>query len=399
MKDINSNMKTLMEILESRELRAKKQIELLTRYPYTLISFTLNTPGPIKSSGLYTNIHKAGIQHLMKVLQDMDVNIVHMETIEKNTGREGFISVDLDPYQAKKIAAEIEDTHDLGRIFDIDVFDQLHNQLNRASIQLKPRKCLLCDEEALVCMKMKTHTYEELIEKVEEIGNSYFSPTSKEKKENFKSKISMSERVYQRIKSDILENKLKPGEKLVEENLANEFNVSRTPVREALKQLDQDGLITYYPRRGSVVSQISMKDAQELYEIREVLEGLAIRRICMEINSHNIKILETIITNMDKAIESNDYSTMEKLHRDWTEATLEMTNNELLKSYLLSVTKNLGRLRKISLYRPVQSIDAYKETKDIYNAIANNDPDESERLAKLHVKNARKRFEKNLLEL
>lgn len=399
MKDINSNMKTLMEILESRELRVKKQIELLTRYPYTLISFTLNTPGPIKSSGLYTNIHKAGIQHLMKVLQDMDVNIVHMETIEKNTGREGFISVDLDPYQAKKIAAEIEDTHDLGRIFDIDVFDQLHNQLNRASIQLKPRKCLLCDEEALVCMKMKTHTYEELIEKVDEIGNSYFSPTSKEKKENFKSKISMSERVYQRIKSDILENKLKPGEKLIEENLANEFNVSRTPVREALKQLDQDGLITYYPRRGSVVSQISMKDAQELYEIREVLEGLAIRRICMEINSHNIKILERIITNMDKAIESNDYSTMEKLHRDWTEATLEMTNNELLKSYLLSVTKNLGRLRKISLYRPVQSIDAYKETKDIYNAIANNDPDESERLAKLHVKNARKRFEKNLLEL
>jgi DNA-binding GntR family transcriptional regulator len=329
----------------------------------------------------------------------MDVNIVHMETIEKNTGREGFISVDLDPYQAKKIAAEIEDTHDLGRIFDIDVFDQLHNQLNREAIQLKPRKCLLCDKEALVCMKMKTHTYEELIEKVEQIGNSYFSPTSKEKKDNFKSKISMSERVYQRIKSDILENKLKPGEKLIEENLANEFNVSRTPVREALKQLDQDGLITYYPRRGSVVSQISMKDAQELYEIREVLEGLAIRRICLEVNSHNIKILENIITSMDKAIESNDYSSMEKLHRNWTEATLEMTNNELLKSYLLSVTKNLGRLRKISLYRPVQSIDAYKETKDIYNAIASNDPDESERLAKLHVRNARNRFEKNLLEL
>lgn len=399
MKDINTNMKTLMEILESRELRAKKQIELLTRYPYTLISFTLNTPGPIKSSGLYTNIHKAGIQHLMKVLQDMDVNIVHMETIEKNTGREGFISVDLDPYQTKKIAAEIEDTHDLGRIFDIDVFDQLHNQINRAAIQLKPRKCLLCDEEALICMKMKTHSYEELIQKVEEIGNSYFSLSSKDKKENFKSKISMSEKVYQRIKSDILENKLKPGEKLIEENLANEFNVSRTPVREALKQLDQDGLITYYPRRGSVVSQISMKDAQELYEIREVLEGLAIRRICMEIDSHNIKVLEEIITSMDKAIEINDYSSMERLHRSWTEATLEMTNNELLKSYLLSVTKNLGRLRKISLYRPVQSIDAYKETKDIYNAIAKNDPDESERLAKLHVRNARKRFEKNLLEL
>lgn len=179
MKNIDPNINTLMEILESRELRAEKQIELLKKYPYTLISFTLNIPGPIKCSELYTNIHKAGMEKLMNILQEMDVNVVHMETIDKNTGREGFISLDLDPYKTKKITSEIEDTHYMGRIFDIDVFDQLHNQINRTSIQLKSRKCLLCNEEAIFCMKMKTHTYKELIQKVEWIGNSYFSQISK----------------------------------------------------------------------------------------------------------------------------------------------------------------------------------------------------------------------------
>ena len=174
MKDNNSYKNNLTEILESRESRANKQKELLAMYPYTLISYTLNIPGSVKNSALYTNIHKAGIEHLMTVLKEMEVNIVHMETIHKNTGREGYISVDLDPLQTKKIVTDIESNHYLGRLFDFDVFDSMHNQINRAAIQLKPRKCLLCDEEVLKCMRMKNHSYEELIAKIEEIGTSYF---------------------------------------------------------------------------------------------------------------------------------------------------------------------------------------------------------------------------------
>ncbi len=206
---------------------------------------------------------------------------------------------------------------------------------------------------------------------------------------SLKSNMSMSEIVYLKLKSDILENRLKPGVKLVEENLANEFNVSRTPVREALKQLDQDGLITYFTRKGSIVSQISLKDAQELYEVREVLEGLAIKQICLSMDSQSLRILEDIVAKMDEAIENNDYEMIKILHSQWTEAILS-----LVKNNLVAITKNLVRLRKISLFETTQSIDAYRETKNILNAIIKSDADESENLARLHVRNAKKRFEK-----
>lgn len=212
---------------------------------------------------------------------------------------------------------------------------------------------------------------------------------------SLKSNMSMSEIVYLKLKSDILENRLKPGVKLVEENLANEFNVSRTPVREALKQLDQDGLITYFTRKGSIVSQISLKDAQELYEVREVLEGLAIKQICLSMDSQSLRILEDIVAKMDEAIENNDYEMMKILHSQWTEAILSLVKNDLLKNNLVAITKNLVRLRKISLFETTQSIDAYRETKKILNAIIKSDADESENLARLHVRNAKKRFEKS----
>lgn len=394
MKDINSDMKIMLEILDSREIRAKKQKDLISKYPYTLISFTLNTPGRVKNSQLYKKVHSVGMDSLLDKFKH--IIVINAEVLDKPTGVEGYISLDLNALQAKKIAVEIEDTHYLGRLFDIDVFDTHFNQINRESLKLKPRKCLLCNEEAIKCIKMRNHSYEELVAHVETIALSYFKLIDNSNG-NTDEKISMSEKVYLKLKDDILENKLKPGEKLVEEDLANEFKVSRTPVREALKQLDQDGLVTYYPRRGSVVSELSLKDAKELYEVREVLEGLAIKQICLNVDSKGITVLENIIEQMDKAIESNNFDKMKLLHKQWTEVTLLLTKNDLLKDYLISVSKNLERLRKISLYEPVHSIDAYYETKDIFHAIQNNDSENSEKLARLHVRNARKRFEKNLM--
>lgn len=399
MKDINSDMKILIDILDSKEARVNRQKELLANYPYTLISFTLNIPGSVKNSNLYRKIHKEGMSVLLSKLNEMNIPVVHLETIDKVTGEEGFISVDYDSVKTKNIVVNIEDTHYLGRIFDLDVFDVNHNHIGRSDIRKRPRKCLICDKDALVCMRLKSHSYDELVSRVKDIGKSYFKLRDENKTNETKSKLSMSEKVYIKIKNDILDNRLKPGEKLIEENLAEELNVSRTPVREALKQLDQDGLITYYPRRGSVVSQISIKDAQELYEVREALEGLAIKLICLNIDTQSLKILEDLVASMEEATLRNDYEKVKLLHSQWTEAILSLTKNDLLKSYLMSVTKNLGRLRKISLYEPEQSIDAYKETKDILRAIINNDSDESERLARLHVRNARKRFEKNLIQL
>lgn len=174
MEKSNFDMKIVIDILDSREARANKQMELLGMYPNTLISFTLNTPGAIKNSDLYRKIHNEGMSYLLSTIEQMKIPILNTLTIDKSTGNEGFVSIDFDPIQMKKITVHIEDTHQLGRIFDFDVFDINHNQISRLNIKLKPRKCLICDEDVLKCMRIKKHSYVELITKVKEIGIAYF---------------------------------------------------------------------------------------------------------------------------------------------------------------------------------------------------------------------------------
>lgn len=206
----------------------------------------------------------------------------------------------------------------------------------------------------------------------------------------------ISEQVYEKLKIDILNNKLKPGEKLVETDIAEEFDVSRTPIREALKQLEQDGLVTYFPRRGSMVSEISIEDALDLYEVREYLEGLSVKLVCMNVSRTEIKKFEEIVLEMEEKIEKKDYEELYKLHSDWTETIIKLTNNKYLKEQMIVLFENLDRLRSISLYNIDHTTAAYIETKDILQAIIDGDELESERLARLHVRNARERFIANI---
>lgn len=211
-----------------------------------------------------------------------------------------------------------------------------------------------------------------------------------------KSKLPASVIVYEKIKSNILNNELKPGVKLVESNLAQNLNVSRTPVREALRQLEQDGLVTYEPQKGSTVSHVSITNAHELYEVREVLEGLAIRLLCINLSNEKINRLKDVIIMMDEAVAKNNYSEHILLHKKWTEMIVELTENSILKNDLISLNENLSRLRKISLSNTQQNLDAYVETKNIFKAMENRDPDESEKLARMHVRKAKERFNQNI---
>lgn len=170
----NIDFKRLEEILNSREDRANKQIEILREYPYSLISFTLNTPGIVKSSDLYNRIHQLGMDSIIKLLDDKGTRIRHKEVLNKSTGNEGYISVDMDAKELKGLMVSIEINNELGRIFDIDVFDKEHNQMSRTDLGLETRKCLLCNKDAKVCMREKNHTYEELIERIEQLSKQFF---------------------------------------------------------------------------------------------------------------------------------------------------------------------------------------------------------------------------------
>ncbi len=165
--------KVLNRILKSREDRSKKQIELIDRYHMSLISFTLNTPGSTKDSPMYRDIHEAGTLAILEKLEEGHISIVHREEFYRTTGPEAYIVVDIDPLILKEITVDIEENHPLGRVFDIDVFDSHHNQISRTHIERPPRRCLLCNDDARVCMRMQRHTYEELIHWIEQLWNKY----------------------------------------------------------------------------------------------------------------------------------------------------------------------------------------------------------------------------------
>lgn len=170
MKDIE---KIALEILKSREDRAAFQKELIEKYKHSLVSFSLNIPGPIKDRPEYREIHEMGMKAILDELKKRGLKIVFIHRIDKNTGPEGYISLNLDPKELKKLTSEIETNHPLGRIFDIDVFDKDYNQISRRDLGLSPRKCLICHEEAKVCSRAGSHSLEDLLDRIMEIYDMY----------------------------------------------------------------------------------------------------------------------------------------------------------------------------------------------------------------------------------
>lgn len=166
--------KLFNELLLSREERAYRQQEILEKYPYTLISFTLNIPGIIKDKPLYRRVHKTGVEEILKSIGDRGYKIEYMEERNKVTGSEAFISIDEESEKIKRIAVEIEDNHTLGRIFDIDVFDKSYEQMSRRDFGYSSRKCLVCENDAKECAVGRRHSYEELIEWIERMAVNYY---------------------------------------------------------------------------------------------------------------------------------------------------------------------------------------------------------------------------------
>lgn len=156
---------TLMELLDAREQRAAHQWELMKQYPQSsLISITLNIPGPVKDSEKYREALAVGLSELKGQL----ASIVYEEVRWMKTGSEAFLVVNEPALDVKKKAVAVEEQSPIGRLLDIDVIGK-EGPVSREEVGGKPRKCLICDEDAKVCARMQKHSLEELLQKVDEI--------------------------------------------------------------------------------------------------------------------------------------------------------------------------------------------------------------------------------------
>jgi len=195
--------------------------------------------------------------------------------------------------------------------------------------------------------------------------------------------------IYHRIRATILNGELKPGERLTEEALARELGISRTPVREALRKLEVDKLVSHHPHRGVIVSEVFVDELEDLYEIREYVETIIAKHAARNATPDDIGHLSMLLDKLEAATsseEASDYSeqynlTIAKLSGCPTIINLE----KLLRDALARIT--------VSTYlMPERRSTAQTEHREIVAAIAAGDAKLAQKLTKSHIRNAAKRL-------
>ena len=161
---------TLEQLLASRDLRAQHQRDLLGKYPgRSLVCLTVQLPGPEKRNDTSLRIARAGVDAVRAAFSPEFEELKDLET-----GFEGYFLVPTAPQEAKLKACVVEDTHPLGRLMDLDVvFGPDGAILSRQDLNLAPRRCLLCDQPARYCMRAKTHSQAQLLERIEQMVKEY----------------------------------------------------------------------------------------------------------------------------------------------------------------------------------------------------------------------------------
>ncbi len=203
---------------------------------------------------------------------------------------------------------------------------------------------------------------------------------------------SLRGKVFNQLQNDILNGKYHPGESLVETKLSEEMGVSRTPIREAIRQLELEGLVQYYPNKGAVVTGISSKDIEDIYTIRMMIEGLAARWAAQNITPQELEELREALDLEEFYTLKNDTEHLLKLDSRFHEIIFRASKSKPLMHTLSSFHHYVQRARNESLSSPVRARKVLEEHKAILQAIADRNPEMAEKLTKQHVKNASVNF-------
>lgn len=164
-------MISLEDMLAARDARAEKQRTLLAAHPgLTLAVLTVVWPGQIKRNADSLLTAKAAVEAMEKAFEG---DIIYKEEQDLQTGYEAYWVIKNELHEVKRRTVEIEETHPLGRLFDLDVINAEGAPVSRTEVGAPPRCCLLCAHEARYCMRNKTHTYEEILRKIKEMTDSY----------------------------------------------------------------------------------------------------------------------------------------------------------------------------------------------------------------------------------
>lgn len=164
---------SLEQMLEAREQRAARQRAALSRHHLPLVSVTLVTPGAVKDGARYRNVLTIARSSVDGLFAERGWPVCMSQVSFGPCGPEALYAVDAAPLALKRSVADLEDTHPLGRLWDLDVICPSSGQLGRRALGLAPRRCLVCNDDARACARSRRHPLADLLAVIEEKVDAY----------------------------------------------------------------------------------------------------------------------------------------------------------------------------------------------------------------------------------
>lgn len=192
----------------------------------------------------------------------------------------------------------------------------------------------------------------------------------------------LREKILETIRDAILKGTLSPGEKVAEPELAERFGISRTPIREAFRQLESEGYLTVIPRKGAVVTSLSERDIQEFYSIKSILEGYAARIAAERLTERDLDRLGTINERLAQLAREGDVKTFFRVHNEFHELFIRAAGNDKLLELINQLMMKFNRLRMASLSLPGRMEISVQEHRKIIEAFREHDGEKADNLVR-----------------
>ena len=193
--------------------------------------------------------------------------------------------------------------------------------------------------------------------------------------------------VFQTLRGAILKGDLKPGERLMELQLASKLGVSRTPIREAIRMLEQEGLAVTIPRKGAEVAKMTEKDMEDVLQIRLSLEALAVRLSCENITPAALQELKVAMEDFEEKTKSGQFVEMEKADVKFHEILYKASNNPKLQQLLSNLREQMYRYRVEYLKDAAIYPRLIEEHHRMYDALKEKDQKQAVAYVEKHLHN------------
>lgn len=198
---------------------------------------------------------------------------------------------------------------------------------------------------------------------------------------------SLRGQVFDKIRSDILNGKYKRGEELVESSIGKELGISRTPVREAIRQLELEGLVQLVPNKGAFVTGISEKDVRDIYLIRARLEGLAARMAAKNITPELLDAMEETVVLSEYHAKKEHYEQVCEMDSKFHKLLYKASGSRILEHTLTDFHQYVQRVRMASIMKKRRMEKSNDEHDAILTAIREHDEEKAELVVTRHISN------------